>query len=544
MKHLNKLFLGLGLSAVVGTGLTGCADETFPTDSATQEQVNNSASALEGALNGVTAYMNNASTSWFDYGHFTFAYGAMMVIRDLQTADAPRAESRYDNFKRWEENRYLGDGYIYMQYIWNYYYALVNTANVVVGGADMETASDEQKGYLGAGYAFRAMAYLDLARCYEYLPCVGTEALSTEGNPIDSLTVPIVIEGMTEEALRNNPRAHRKVMKAFIEDDLNKAEELIPFLEDRAGGTRPDLACVYGLKARLYMWVEDYPKAEEYARKAIDAAAVNPMNEDDCLNTTTGFNDITKWMWGSTLTSEDGLVQTGIINWTSWMSNQTLYGYTSPDPGMPFAMIDRNMYERISDTDFRKYEFKAPAGSFLAEKNRYIDGIKAECQQTLPDYTALKFRPAQGNYDTPSIASASSYPLMRVEEMYFIEAEAAAHQEPDRGKQLLESFMKTYRDPEYVCYVDSKEEVVEETVFQKRVELWGEGQSFFDIKRLDYGVLRGYPGTNFYAGTRYNTLHRPAWMNYCIIRTEANNNAAVRGYNNPDPSDTIDEWSE
>ena len=133
---------------------------------------------------------------------------------------------------------------------------------------------------------------------------------------------------------------------------------------------------------------------------------------------------------------------------------------------------------------------------------------------------------------------------MRVEEMYFIEAEAAAHQEPARGAQLVSDFMQTYRDPEYTCTATSKDDVVEEIVFQKRVELWGEGLSFFDIKRLDLGITRGYPGTNFYDGTRYNTLGRPAWMNYCIVRTEANNNEGVRGYNNPDPTDAVEQWSE
>ena len=31
-------------------------------------------------------------------------------------------------------------------------------------------------------------------------------------------------------------------------------------------------------------------------------------------------------------------------------------------------------------------------------------------------------------------------------------------------------------------------------------------------------------------------------MNYCIVRTEANNNEGVRGYNNPDPTGTVKEW--
>ena len=133
--------------------------------------------------------------------------------------------------------------------------------------------------------------------------------------------------------------------------------------------------------------------------------------------------------------------------------------------------------------------------------------------------------------------AAASVPIMRVEEMYFIEAEAAAHQSADRGKQLVESFMTTYRDPEYTCNVSSTDDVVEEIVFQKRVELWGEGQTFFDIKRLNYSVTRAYDGSLFEPLSRYNTNGRPAWMNIVITRNEMMNNYALEGYNNPDPSE-------
>ena len=64
-----------------------------------------------------------------------------------------------------------------------------------------------------------------------------------------------------------NPRVSREKMLEFIEGDLDKAEEYIKYFS-RPKKTLPDLACIYGLKARLYMWVEDYAKAKEYARKS------------------------------------------------------------------------------------------------------------------------------------------------------------------------------------------------------------------------------------------------------------------------------------
>lgn len=169
--------------------------------------------------------------------------------------------------------------------------------------------------------------------------------------------------------------------------------------------------------------------------------------------------------------------------------------------------------------------------------------LNATFKEQLPEYASLKFRPGNGNASDHTVGAATAYPLMRVEEMYFIEAEAAAHLNAAEGKQLVETFMKTYRDPEYTCTVSATDDVVEEIVFQKRVELWGEGQSFFDIKRLNYSVTRGYPGTNVTDElARLNTNGRPAWMNWVIIMVEAESNEALVGMNNPDPSDLYTPW--
>ena len=105
--------------------------------------------------------------------------------------------------------------------------------------------------------------------------------------------------------------------------------------------------------------------------------------------------------------------------------------------------------------------------------------------------------------------------------------------------------MKENRDPEYVCNGTTTDAVVEEIVFQKRVELWGEGQSFFDIKRLNYSVTRGYSGTNVTDElARLNTNGRPAWMNWVIVQLESESNEALVGMNNPDPSDKYTPWVE
>ncbi len=541
MKSLNKYMFGLGFAAISLGSFTSCIDETVPANGiATEKQVGKSSTATEAMVMAMPAYCH--TMPWSDR-HNNFGYGSFMHIRDLQTGDAVMefSGSGYDSwFTSWSQDKYMGQDYFYAQYQWIYHWRFMQAVNNVIAAINPEAATTEQLGWLGSAFAYRAMLYLDLARMYEFLPNDKTSSVNEDGNDIAGLTVPIVKAGMSEADARNNPRVKHEVMAKFIEEDLNEAEKYVVNLKDTRGKILPDLACTYGLKARLYMWDGQYAKAQEYARKAIDASGIKPMSKEECLNTTTGFNVTDPWMWGAQQTETTGTVTTGIVNWTSWVCNETEFGYASAEP---YFKVDKRFYDRISDTDFRKLEFKAPASSPLASLNAFV---KANYKTILPDYASLKFRPGNGNADTYSQGAATAYPLMRVEEMYFIEAEAAAQQNPEQGKTLLETFMKTYRDPSYTYQVGtSKDEVIEEIVFQKRVELWGEGQSFFDIKRLNYSVTRGYKGTNVTDElARLNTNGRPAWMNWVISLREYESNEALVGMNNPDPSDKYTPWVE
>ena len=531
--NISKTIVGLCCAASVMT--TSCIEETFPTNAATEDQLSASAKATEALLWAMPAFFNDFQT--VTTSHFEYGYGSIMHVRDVMTQDITRVSSGYDHYSSWAENLNQGESYARTQYFWNYFWKFVQTANNMIATVDAESATPLQLGYLGAGHAFRAFIYLDMARMFEFLPNDKTSSVNAAGNNVEGLTVPIVRDGMSEEEARNNPRVDRATMAAFILEDLNAAEEYIVNLED-ATKTLPHLDVVYGLKARYYMWLEDYANAKDYARKAINASATVPMSEKQCLDPTTGFNNINLWMWGSQLMGEDDAVQSGIINWTSWMSNEAQYGYAAAEP---FSMIDASMYARVSDTDFRKKMWVAPAGTALEGQTTFIDA-KFAAQYFIP-YVSVKFRPNEGDTQEFSVGSASAYPIMRVEEMYFIEAEAAAHLNAADGQSLITNFMTTYRDPEYTCTATG-DALIDEIVFQKRVELWGEGQIFFDIKRLNMSVTRGYPGTNHPEARRYNTVGRPAWMNFCIVRTEKNNNAALEGYENPDPSGLYTPWKE
>ena len=534
-----------GLFALVLAN-TSCIDETEPTSVATQAQAERSSSATKAQAMAMPAQLNAMDDDYVDnYSwHGPFGYPAMMIIRDMMCNDMGFPTSDYaGHFYKFGADLQLGGQYIYAAYIWEYYYKLIQTANAVIGVVNPETATKEQLGFLGAAYAFRAMAYLDLARMYEFLPNEMTKSVNADNNDVTGLTVPIVKPGMTEQEARNNPRAKKEDMVEFIKGDLELAKQYIPNITDRISRTLPNLACVYGLEARFDMWIEDYSAAAAAAEHAIAESGMTPLSEAVALDKASGMNTPSQFMWCCNLVKEDAAVQSGIVNFVSWMSNQTTYGYTGSATGQ-YMICDKKFYNRISATDWRIKWWQAPEGSDLRNQKakNHIEYIIASDAEDMPELASLKFRPGQGNTEDYNVGSAVAVPLMRVEEMYFIKAEAEAHTNAAKGLATLTDFMVQYRDPNFAKKVSTVEAAIDEIIFQKRVELWGEGQVYFDYKRLNMSVNRGYSGTPFFNLMRLNSNGRPAWMNLVISVSEYQDNQAVNHWNNPDPSDLYTPW--
>ena len=297
MKKTNRIFLGVGLTLSLAT-LTGCIEETFPLSSmATEEQVQESPTSTEAMALGMPA---KALSIWDDASwHSFFGLPAHMIIRDMMTGDYCQNGSGIGygwNFYYWAQNKNMGDGLLKTQFTWNFYWGFLLSVNNVIGAVNPDNATDEQLGYLGSALAYRALIYLDLARMYEFLPNdIFTK--NDEGVDVTNLTVPWVDENTTSAQASNNPRLPRAEMFAKILADLDNAEKYAPKLGSTQGQTQADLACVYGLKARAYMWVEDYENAEKYARKAIDETKPQPLTEARALDTKAGYNTAADFMW-------------------------------------------------------------------------------------------------------------------------------------------------------------------------------------------------------------------------------------------------------
>ncbi len=527
---ISKYFL---LAACGCMGLTSCIEETFPTSGATADQLGSSAKATEALVWAAPAYLNNVGTLSEDY-HFDWGYGSLMHVRDVLTADMAVIPSGYNWYSSWSTNEDMGERLVTTTFAWRYYYKAIQTANNIIGTIDDATASEAQKGIKAIGYAYRALFYLDAARCYEFLPndIHGEDYVTDAGNSITNLTIPIVTPETTEEQAHNNPRATREQMLEFIKGDLDKAEADIEKYDASLNSvTVPTLSTVYGLKARLYMWVEKYDSAAVYAGKAIALGKHNVMSEAEWTDPSTGFNTpVSSWMLASQQTAEDRTVTSAIINFVSWMSSETTYGYATAEP---YVMIGSHLYDQINAADFRKKCFKAPSTNPVSGTEKTL--LDAAAFEALPDYASLKFRPGEGNMGDSKVGSCTAWPMMRIEEMYFIDAEAKAHINATEGKKALESFMQNYRCPGYTCKASDTDGVVKEIIAQKSIEFFGEGISFFDIKRLNYSVDRTL-NKNVADAERFKTEGRPAWMNMCISYAERIYNEGINGFQNPEYS--------
>jgi len=132
-------------------------------------------------------------------------------------------------------------------------YTTINRANFVIDktseltDAVIKPASKNQ--YLGEAYFIRALAYFDLVRTYGGVPLITKS--TTTSNQHDGIKRSTVAQTYAQ-----------------VLSDLNKADSLLiePTTVVR---NRANKYAVYALKARFYLYNENWEKAEEYASKVI-----------------------------------------------------------------------------------------------------------------------------------------------------------------------------------------------------------------------------------------------------------------------------------
>ena len=415
-------------------------------------------------------------------------------------------------------------------------------------------------------------------------------------NDLTNLGVPIVTEKTTSEEASNNPRATVDEVYDLILSDLAKAEEYLEgFVPSDI--IQPSTPVVYGLYAKAYANLASrvntaakykdaaayWKNAYEYADKAISTSGRTPLTEAQWTDPVNGFNNRTSqnsWMWATTISPSNTNAMSASFYFSMIFGTETTFSAYGWRVG---RSLDRKMYEQLSDNDWRKKSWLAP--NFFYESTNQVEGepylVEKDADGNLINnkwgkdgnwseeynsfnedrfdykfssypswirgritkgngflawpwlYVNIKFRPAGGVYDNRLEGAATDYPIMRVEEMHYLKAEAALHYKGvATANGLLEDIVKT-RNSEYTCDAATAEEFMAEHNFQKQIEFWGEGINYFDAKRLELGIHRGYKGTScerYQQALVVDGVHlgwTPGWN-----QAELNANQAIYHYNN------------
>lgn len=545
---MNKNIIKFIAVSLMATSLTSCIKE-FDAEKGyvSQKELEEAPKAFASLVDAITS---NLSGEYTYSGSSQYAndwgYPSILIQNDIMGQDIVPADcSGSEWFATWYAGQAegLGPNYALCQMPWTYYYLWIKNCNTVIAYPNGEP-TESQKAGVGQAYAMRAMFYLDLARMY---------SAKTYAEDKNALTVPKITEATTREMSTNNPRMTNEEAFNFILSDLDKAEEYLAGYE-RTTKYTPDLSVVYGLKARTYLTMEDWVNAEKYAKLAQTGYQV--MTADEYTSHTEGFNTANEsWMlatrnvatntnikdndgdgsWGAKMTTEQG----------SGCGYGANYGYP--------LYIDRHLYETIPSTDCRKKCFVDFAVDSYTDENSILEALKVNTdyqellkanKHSLGGITA-KFKNAGGAAGVMDqyVGWCMDIPLMRVEEMKLIEAEAVGMQSgrEAEGIQLLTTFAKT-RDPQYVYgthneayYNTSTSKFQNEVWWERRTEFWGEGLATYDIKRLKKGIIRSYENSNHPELYRWNMQETPEWMNRCLPRAETSYNTGITE-NNPTPS--------
>lgn len=534
MKKTFKYIYSAAVVAALALTVSSCTDsmDTEPQGSTvTKDKLDQNTSSLDGLVKGMYSNMIEAEaiTSWFGASrHYDFGYASTMMMLDNAGEDEVSPNTGYNWYRNNLHFNDRTDKSDFTYFLWNQQYKNIKQANsILVATANTYKDNSAAAAARGKALAMRAFCYLNLAQMYQF----------TYKGHEDALCVPIVRETTTAEQAADNPRATVKAVYDFIMDDLNNAITLLDGVS-RSGKADIDQQVAYGLRARTELVMQNWKAAAEDAAKA--AEGYTPLSRKDAAQP--GFNDISakNWIWGMDVNETSDIVQSGILNFPSMMSSFTGNGYS---PTYAYRAINSKLWNEIPSTDVRKgwwldSKFNSPIVNsdyvINTGKQVYVFSSTSKDDDHLfalwkVPYLNVKFGAYQNKYGNET--NACDVPLMRVEEMILIQAEATAMSgDVAGGKKILEDFVRNYRDPNYTCNATTAEGVQEAVWFQRRVELWGEGFSYFDIMRLKKPIDRR--GANYEESVTYNIPAESKIMLWIIPEDEVNNNKALQGKNN------------
>ena len=425
--------------------------ETRPTEQLAAGDVFNSLTGAWGAINGVHRSMYIQYNSVQAHG----GMAGMFNYIDFMGTDLlfnTTSNGWYLNPYRWVEHRNERSNQVLY---WTNLYRLISNINQIINNIDdIEGSETEKKHIKGQALAYRAWAHFMLVQLYADRFVPGA-ANSHAGVPYMEV---VTFEGQERLSVAET--------YAKINADITAA---ITNLEGytRANKSHINKSVAQAIQAQIALVQGNWDLA---------ATSANAAREGFSFMTTAqhqdGYNSISnpEFMWASYVQEDQTLY---FYSFFAFMSNNFNASVIRQSP----KSILKDLYDQITPTDVRK-SFWYPTAVASAQPAVPPNGVRF-------NYMSSKFKAVS------TADSRGDNPWIRVAEMYLIEAEALARQEgkEDLAKDVL-YLLANNRDPQYVRSSNSGQALIDEILIQRRIELWGEGRNFTDLKRLGLPLNR------------------------------------------------------
>lgn len=475
---------------------------------------------------GTPCQFNNSPDDW--------ACLSSLFSYDLEGSDITMPSSNYNWFSTslGYTSRFNNTRSIYLRY--ESFMRLITSINQVLYSVSSSELTPLLTSQVAELRALRAWAYLTLVHGYQYNYQLDPSLPS----------LPIITEE-TEDP-DSKPRASLSDLYAFIIQDLDFAVANL-YGSVRESKMDIDSQVARGIRARAYLDMGEW----NYAYTDACAAAEGYVPASIAEVSAPSFYDINEhnWLWGFDM--PDGYPYQ-VANYTGcyatssgWLRSFSSNGYAVA--GQIYSCISSLLWNKIPSTDVRKgwwvdENLQSPLLNGLVwpgcdDVANASDGGKTAY---LP-YTNVKF----GCKSIGVEANDEDMPLMRVEEMLLIQAEALARMGNEAGAvSTLEAFVCTYRDPSYRVE-DGGRSLLDEIWYQRRIELWGEGFGLPDILRLDKPLVRfhSYDPGNFPTVFSFNMAAGDPWMLMRFPNSALSTNSALvdnTGGGQPEPGQNPD----
>ena len=422
----------------------------------------------------------------------------------------------YDNAPAWSifytMDDTMGKGnYVWDNKMWNYCYAMIGQLNEVIAGIDHAEGDAAERNFVkGEALTLRAHFYWRLLQAYA--------PRWDASNNGETLSVILRIDPTQEQDL---PLSKMIDVLDQLYADLDKA--IVAF---KAAGNytrtvtyEPNLSICYGVYARVAALKNDWATVQTMANNA--RQGYRSATPDDDFSGYCSYID-GEWMWCGSFSQVDNFVYS---NWsTGWAAN----GYYARLEGGT-NRINRSLYELIPENDVRRnlwFTIDKLDGIDIADfyntknvdpGNQDLRGLKVRRaaiawieEHNAPGfsgaYTAGSTVPGAGETSRdPVICDGAQLkffcddmigtnkfgfpPFMRATEMYLLEAEAYAMQgNASAAQQIINEVNKKF-NPTYNCTL-SGQALIDEIRNYTRIELWGEGFCWFNLKRWGLNLER------------------------------------------------------